>query len=62
MIVAIGMFLVLGPFVLLIMAMLVAMYIDMICNKQWIGLAFCTSMLIGLFLLGIDLVRFVIAN
>ena len=62
MIVAIGLTLVLGPFAIMFMMLLGMMYIDMIYRKQWIGLALCTSMLLGLALLGIDLVRFAIAN
>ena len=62
MIFAIGLTLVLGPFALLLLAMLVFIFIDLIDNKKWFGLAFYTSMLLGLFLLGIDCVRSVIAN
>ena len=52
---AIGMFLAFAPFVFLFLAMVVFMYIDLINNKQWIGLAFCTSISLGLILLTVNL-------
>ena len=55
MIFAIGMFLVFAPFVFLLLAMVVFMYIDLIHNKHWMGVAFCTSMLLGLMLLAVNL-------
>ena len=48
MIFAIGITLVFGPFVMLLATFIVAMYVDLIHNKQWVGVAFSTSVLIGL--------------